>query len=139
MPTYQNFLPFVAAAMNGKHVLATDQLMVALCDAADTPLASYSKLTDLTEIDYANLSTREITTTSAAQLAGLFKLIVEDLTLTASGAVASFKHVVVYNDSATDKDLICFYTLDSIVTLTNNGDNIVLDFNQTDGVFKGGF
>ncbi len=59
-------------------------------------------LADLTQIAYTNLSSRSVTTVSSSQAAGLYKLVLQDLTLTAGGgSVASFRYVWVYNDTPT--------------------------------------
>src|SRR5688572_4349236 len=104
---FNKFQPFIAAVHNSVHNLATAQLTVALC--ASSPTATMAVLTDLTQISYTNLSSRNVTTTSSTQSSGLYKLICQDLLLTASGAVATFRYVVLYNNTATNDDLICWW------------------------------
>src|ERR1035437_5424429 len=109
MATYNKFQPFVANIANKVFNLGSDQLKVALTSVI--PVTTNNKLADLTEISYTNLSSRNITTTSSVQTSGTYKLIIQPLTLTASGAVASFQYVVVYDDTATNKELIGWYDL----------------------------
>lgn len=133
MATYQKFNSFVEALAEKKHNLWSDQLVIALTNVA--PLATNSVLTDLTQIDYTNLSSRNLTTVSSAQTSWTYKLVVSDLSLTASGVVPTFRYVVIYNDTASNKELIGFYDYGSAVDL-QTAQQFVLDFDQTDGVIQ---
>ena len=116
--------------------LGSDQLKVALTNTAHT--ASWSKLSDLTEISYTNLSGAtplNITTTSSAQTGGTYKLVLADLTLTATGAVGPFRYIYLYDDTASNKELIAYYDYGSAVTLAN-GDSFIIDFDPTNGVIQ---
>lgn len=135
MATYNKFNQTVEDIGNGVHDFAADQLVVALTNTA--PVAGNSVLADLTEIAYTNLSTRNITTTSATQTAGTYRPILVDLTLTASGgAVADFRYVVIYNDTPTSPadPLIAFYDYGSAVTM-QDGETFLVDFDGTNGLF----
>ena len=117
MASYTKFDSFVEAVCEKVHNLGSDTLKVALCAAANAPVAANSVLADLTEIDYTNLSARALTTSSSGQTSGTYKLVLADLTLEASGgAVAAFQYVVIYNDTASNKELIGFYDYGSAVT-----------------------
>jgi len=135
MATYNKFNQTVEDLGNGVHDLAADQLVVALTNTL--PVATNSVLADLTEIAYTNLSTRNITTTSATQTAGTYRPILVDLTLTASGgAVAGFRYVVVYNDTPTSPadPLIAWYDYGSTVTM-QDGETFLIDFDGVNGLF----
>ena len=81
--------------------MGSDTLKIALCAAANAPVAANSVLADLTEIDYTNCSSRDLTVNSSSQTSGTYKLVLADLTLTASGgAVGPFRYAVIYNDTA---------------------------------------
>lgn len=134
MATYQKFNSFVEAEAEKVHNLGADSLKIALCSVA--PVAANSVLTDLTQISYTNLSARVLTTSSSSQGSGTYKLILADLILSASGgAVAAFQYVVIYNDTATNKELIGFYSYGSALTL-NDLESLTLDFDGTNGVFS---
>ena len=136
MASFQKFNSFVEALAEKVHNLGSDQLKVALCASANAPVAGNSQLSNLTEISYTNLSSRNVTTSSSSQSSGLYKLVCADLTLTASGgAVASFRYVVLYNDTATNKELIGFFDRGADLTL-NDGDSLLIDFDQTNGVLS---
>jgi hypothetical protein len=133
--TYNKFNSFVQDLAHGEHDLETDQLTVALTSAANAPAATDSVLTDLTEIAYTNCSSRDITTSSSSQTSGTYKLVLTDLTLTASGSVGPFRYVVIYNNGHASDGLIGWYDYGSEVTLAN-GETFEIDFDGTDGLFQ---
>ncbi len=135
MATYNKFNSFVEAVAEKVHNLGSDQLVVALCATANAPIASNTQLSNLTEISYTNLSSRNITTTSSAQTSGTYKLTLTDLVLTASGAVAPFQYVVIYNDTATNDELIAWFDYGSSVTLAS-GDTFTIDFDASNGLLQ---
>lgn len=137
MATYNKINAFVENMAEGVHNLGTGQLVVALCAAANAPVASNSVLADLTQISYTNLSSRNITTSTSSQTSGTYNLVLTDLTLTASGAVATFRYVAIYNDTPTSPadPLICWYDHGSDVTLAN-GETFTIDFDGTNGLFS---
>lgn len=130
MATLNKFNSFVEALAEKKHNLGADQLVIALTNTA--PIAANAVLADITQIAYTNLSSRNITTISSAQTAGAYKLDLTDLTLTASGAVATFQYVVLFNDTATNKELIGWADYGSAVTMAN-GETFTINFDNTLG------
>lgn len=132
MATYNKISQFVEDICHGVHDLETDQLVVALTAAASAPVATNSVLLDLTPISYTNLSTRNITTSSSGHTTGTYSLVLTDLVLTASGAVATFRYVAIYNDTPTTPadPLICWYDYGSDVTLAD-GETFTIDFGAT--------
>jgi len=137
MPAFNKFDSFVEAMAEKKHNLGSDTLKVALLAAANPPSASGdSVLADVTEIAYTNLSARTLTVSGSAQTAGVYKLTISDLVLTASGgSVAAFRYVVIYNDTATNDELIGWYDYGADLTLAS-GDTLTLDFDATNGVLQ---
>lgn len=133
MATYTKFNAFVEHLAEKVHNLGADTLTVALCDTA--PVATNSVLADLTQISYTNCSARAITTSTSAQTSGTYKLVLADLTLTASGTVGPFRYVVVYNDTPTSPadPLIGFYDYGSSITLAN-GETLLIDFDGSNGL-----
>ncbi len=117
------------------HALGTDQLVVALCAAANAPIASNTVLANLTQASYTNCSTRNITNGTSAQTSGTYKLVLTDLTLTASGgSVGPFRYIVIYNDTPTSPadPLIGWYDYGSDLTLAN-GETLLIDFDGSAG------
>lgn len=128
MATYTKFQCFVEDLAEKKHNLASDTLKVAFSNATNAPSASAAvKLADITTIAATNLGDVTLTVSSSSQTAGTYKLVVTDKTLTAVGAVPAFRYVTIYNDTATDDPLICFFDYGSEVTLAS-GDTFKLDF-----------
>jgi hypothetical protein len=114
------------------HNLQSDTLKVALTNTA--PSSSNTVLANITEITYTNLSARTITVTSSSTTAGVYKLVLTDLVLTASGSAGPFRYAVIYNDTATNKELLGFFDYGSSISL-NTGETITLDFDGTNGIF----
>jgi len=132
MATFNKFQPFVEDLAEKVHNLGSDQLTVALTNSA--PNASDDQLSDISEISYTNCSTRDITTDTSTQTSGTYKLKLTDLVLTASGgSVGAFRYVVLYNDDATNDELIGYYDYGSSITLAD-GETLTIDFDGTNGV-----
>jgi len=131
MATFNKFDSFVEALAEKSHNLGSDQLVVALTNSA--PIASNTQLSNITEITYTNISSRNVTTSTSAQTSGTYKLVCADLVLTASGAVGPFRYVVLYNDTATNDLLIGYYDYGSSISLAN-GETFTIDFDGSNGV-----
>ena len=124
MATFNKFQQFVEDLAKGVHDFTSDatcSVTVALCAAANAPVATNSVLANLTEISYTNLSSRIVTGVTAEHTTGTVTFTANDLVLTASGAVATFRYVVLYNDDPTSPadPLIGWYDYGSDVTLAN--------------------
>jgi len=135
MATYNKINSFVEAVAEKVHNLGSDTLTIALTTNANAPVASNTQLSNITQISYTNLSARVPTISSSSQSSGTYKLVLADLVLTASGAVATFRDVLLYNDTATNDELIAWWDYGSDVTLAN-GETFTLDFDGTNGVLQ---
>jgi len=132
MATFTKFNSFVEAVAEKVHNLGSDVLTVALTNTA--PNATDTQLSQITEVAYTFLSSRALTTSSSAQTSGTYKLVIADKTLTSTGgATGPFRYVVIYNDTATNNELIGYYDKGAGVTL-NDGESILLDFDGTNGL-----
>ena len=132
MAAFNKFQSFVEKLAEKVHNLGSDTLTIALTNSA--PVATNIQLTDITQISYTNCSARTITITSSAQTSGTYKLVLADLILTASGGtVGPFRYVVIYNDTATNDELIGWYDYGSALTL-QDGETFTIDFDGTNGV-----
>lgn len=139
MATYNKFQKFTEDLAEGVHNFSSDStctITVALTAAANAPVATNSVLADLTQISYANCSSRVVTVSSSSQTSGTYKLVCADLTLTSSGTVGPFRYVVLYNDDPTSPadPLICWFDYGSEITL-NNGESLLIDFDGSNGLF----
>lgn len=136
MATFNKFNSFVEAVAEKKHDLGADTLKVMLTLTA--PVATNTVKANLTEIAAGNGYTaggNTATQTTSAQTSGTYKLVLADpATWTASGgAIANFRYAVLYNDTATNKELIGWWDYGSTVTV-NTGETFTVDFDPTNGV-----
>ena len=141
MATYTKINDFVEHLAEKVHDLQNDTLMVALSNTAPSSETTNPTtdgngiLANVTQIDYTYCSSRALTVSSSAQTGGTYKLVLSDLTLTASGgSVGAFQYIYIYDDTPTSPadPLIAYYDYGSSITL-NDGDTFTLDFDQTNG------
>jgi hypothetical protein len=134
MATFTKINSFTEKLAEKSFNLGSDQLKIALTNTAHT--STWSQLSELTQISYTNLSGAtplNLTTSSSAQTAGTYKLVIADLTLTATGAVGPFRYVYVYSDTATNKELIAYFDYGSSISLAT-GETFTLDFDGSTGL-----
>lgn len=127
---------FVLNLGNKVFNLGSDTLKVALTNTAPTASTAnqYSDLTSpLATTNLSGATPFNLTTTSFTQTSGTAKLIIADLVLTATGAVNPFRYIVLYDDTATNKELIGYYDYGSSVTM-QSGDTFTIDFDGSGGV-----
>jgi hypothetical protein len=117
MATFNKFHSFVEALSEKVHNLGSDTLTVALTNTL--PVNTNTVLANITQISYTNLSTRVLAGVTSAQTSGTYTLDANDLVLTASGTVAQFRYVVLYNDTAASDELIGWYDYGATVDLLN--------------------
>jgi hypothetical protein len=137
MATLTKFYSFVEAIHEKKHNLGSDTLKVLLTNTA--PSLSNTVKADIS----GELSTGSgytaggatITITSSAQSSGLYTLIASDVTWTASGgSIGPFRYAVIYNDTATNDELIGYIDYGYSVTVAS-GQTFTIDFDGTSGLY----
>lgn len=139
MASYNKINAFVENLAEKVHDLGADTLKLLLTNSA--PLATNSVKADLTEISAGNgysAGGTAVTISSSAQSSGTYKLVLADVTFTASGgAIAQFRYVVLYNDTpASPADpLIAWWDYGSALDLAN-GESLTVDFDGTNGVLQ---
>lgn len=136
MASFNKFNSFVEALAEKVHNLGSDTLKVMLTNTA--PVATNAVKGDLTEISAGNGYTaggNTASVTSSAQTSGTYKLVLGDpATWTASGgSIGPFQYAVLYNDTATNDELIGWWNYGSAVTLAD-GESFAVDFDPTTGV-----
>lgn len=135
MATFNKFRSFVEAVAEKVHNLGSDTLKVLLTNTA--PVNTNTVKADLTEISAGNGYTAggtAATISSSAQSAGTYKLVLADVVFTASGGtIGPFRYAVLYNDTATNDELIGWWDRGSALTLAD-GDSFTVDFDATNGV-----
>jgi len=110
-------------------------LKVALTNTA--VVATNGQLSDLTSViantNLGGAGAFNITTTSFTNTGGTSKLILADLVLTATGSAGPFRYIAIYNDTAANDELICWYDYGSSVTMAS-GDTFTCNFDGSGGV-----
>lgn len=133
MAVYNKINSFVEDVAEKVHNLGADTLTVALCAAANAPVATNTVLANLTQISYTNCSARTITVSASSQTTGTYSLVTTDKVLTASGGtVGPFRYAVIYNDTPTSPadPLICWFDYGSDITLADT-ETFTLDFGSS--------
>ena len=139
MASFNKFNAFVEHLAEGAMNLASDDLAIVLTDTA--PDASDSVFADLTEIAAGNGYTaggEAVTVSSSGQTSGTYKLVLADLTVTASGgAIGPFRYFVLVDTTPTspDKPLVGWWDYGSSITLAD-GEAITVDFSAADGALQ---
>lgn len=137
MAAYQKFQSFVEALSEKVHNLGSDTLKVALTNSA--PVNTNTVLANITQISNGNGYTTggtQATISSSAQTAGTYKLVLADVVFTASGGtIGPFRYAVLYNDTATNDELIAWVDYGSAITL-NAGEIFTVDFDASNGVLQ---
>lgn len=134
MATFNKFNSFVEAVAEKTHNLGADVLKVMLTNSA--PVATNTVKANLTEISAGNGYTAggtAATISSSTQTSGTYKLVLADVVFTATGAVGPFRYAVLYNDTATNKELIGWWDYGSSISLAN-GETFTVDFDPSAGV-----
>lgn len=137
MATFTKFNSFVEALAEKVHNLGSDTLKVMLTNTA--PSASNTVKADITEITAGNGYTAggtAVTITASSQTAGTYKLVGDDVTFTASGGtMATWRYAVLYNDTASNDELIGYFDNGSTVSLAD-GNSATIDFSATNGILQ---
>jgi hypothetical protein len=117
------------------HNLGSDQLKVALTNTQpEATNTVYANLTSpLATTNLSGATPFNLTTSTSAQTSGNYKLVVDDLVLTATGEVGPFQYVVIYNDTATDDPLIGWYE-DTAARTLQSGDTYTINLDGTNGL-----
>ncbi len=140
MAAYQKYEVFVEDLIRGVHNFGTNTFKVMLSNTAPN-LATNNIRADANEIAGGNGYTSGGATTamSVSRTGGTAKATAGDVSFTASGgAIATFRYVIVYNDTATSAagadPLICVFDFGSAVNITS-GNTFTVDFDATNGLF----
>ena len=133
MATFNKYDQFATDLAGGVHILTTagSTLKIALTNTAPTA-ATDAVLADVTQINYANIDETvpaDVTNVGAETPAGTWDVSGTDVVLNATGAVATFQYVVLYNDTPTSPadPLIGWWDYGSGVTLAS-GESFTVDF-----------
>lgn len=137
MASATKFNAFVQNVAEKVHNLASDALKNLLTNTL--PVATNALLADLTDISAGNGYTAggtAATQTSSSQTSGTYKLVLADVTFTASGgSIGPFRYTALYNSTPASplKPLVLFWDYGTNLTLTT-GNSFTVDYDATNGV-----
>ena len=134
MAAFNKFDQFALDLAITSHVLTTagSQLMVIFSNTAPVAATGVDR-TSITEIAYTNITSpppRDVANIGSETPAGTWDVAGTDQVFNATGAVATFQYVVLYNETATAPTadrLIGWWDYGSGVTLAN-GESFTVDF-----------
>lgn len=137
MAVFNKVNAFVEALAHAGVDLETDTIKAVLSntaiDSADVGRA------DITEISAGNGYTaggNTITTSSSGQTSGTYRLILADLTITASGGpIGPFRYIGIVDETATGDPILGWYDYGEELTLSD-GSSLVIDFNASTGIIS---
>lgn len=135
---FNKFDSFIGALGQKKIDLSADTLKIALTNVA--PVSTNSTYANLTEIAAGGgylaggISVPGQTWTGSG---GTWTLKIPDATFTATGSVASFRYAVLYDSTATNKDLIGWYDRGTSNAMVTN-DTLTFNFDDVNGVLSNG-
>lgn len=140
MPAPQFFHQFTEDLCKGVHQFGTHAIKVLLTNDAPGPSADAVKADLPSELSGGSGYTaggHAVTTTSCEQTSGVTKLVLADVTITASGgSIGPFRYAVLYNDTPTSPadPLVCFVDYGQSTTLSS-GQSLTIDFDGSNGLF----
>ena len=153
MAAIQKFNQFMASAWQGKHNLnvgvanlaGTSAYKYKVALSNTLPAATNVLFQDIVEIPATGgyVAGGFATTATLSYAAGVTKLLLSDVTITAvGGAIGPFQYIVVYLDQndtntliATDKYLVGWIDYGSPLSLASS-QGFIVDFDGTNGVFQ---
>ena len=137
MATFTKFNCLYEDAFEKKHNFGSDTLKIALTNAA--PSAANAVLADITQIAAGNgyvAGGQAVTVSGSAQTSGVYKLTLADWVITAAGGpIADWRYAVLYNDTATNDELIAFYDTGATQSLADT-QTFTFDFSAANGVLQ---
>jgi hypothetical protein len=137
MASFTKFQPFVENLAEKVFNLGSDTIKVALTNSA--PNATDGTLSQITQITAQNgysAGGNAATISSSSQTSGTYKLVLADVTFTASGgSFGPFRYAVLYDDTATNDELIGYWDYGTNLTITD-GNSLLVDFSAANGVLQ---
>lgn len=148
MATFNKFNVFAEEVYEKVHNIGSDSLKLMLTNGAPAATDTHfdtsvdfrlepSNAADLATAGGYTAGGQAITITSAAQTAGLYKLVGNDVVWTATAAgIGPFRYVVLYNNTAgaaSTRPIIGWWDYGSSITLAN-GETFTTDLDQVNGI-----
>lgn len=131
--TLTKFDSFTEALAEKVHNLGSDTLKIALTNTA--PVSTNTVIANITQISSGTGYTTggaTVTVSSSAQTSGTYKLVLADVTFTATGSFGPYRYAVLYNSTAASGELIGYLDYGSSQTLAS-GETLTIDFDPSAG------
>lgn len=115
------FQSLIEAVYEKKHNFSSDAIKFYLTNVAPNA-ATHAVKADIAEIATGNgyAGPQAVTVSSSSQTGGTYTLAVSvDVTITATGTVGPYRYAVVYNETATNDELVAFHDFGSAITLSS--------------------
>ena len=139
MAVLNKFNSFTTDLTNGAHLFQSHVYKVMLTNTA--PIATNTVFANITDIAAGNGYTAggTVTTVSKSNTTGIEKLLFSDVVFTATGAMATFRYAVVYNDTQTSptKPLVGWTDYGSSISMVNTN-TFTTDFDGSAGAITVG-
>ena len=140
MASFNKFNSFVEAICEEVHDFENDTLKIALTDtepsATDTQFLPGSSHPPPTNTNGYSAGGQALDNVVSSQTSGTFKLEADDEVFTASGGdLGPFRYALLYNDSATNDEVIGWWDYGSSITLSD-GESFTVDIDATNGVLQ---
>lgn len=133
-PKVQNYFNcFGLDLASAKHNLGSHTLKLMLTNTA--PVATNTVKGDITQITAGGGYVADgltLTVASSSQSGGLYKCIINDYTLTATGSIGPWRYAVIYNSSSGSEPLICWYDYEEAITIASS-EVFLFDFDGAAG------
>lgn len=138
MATFYKFYSYVEDLHEKVHNLGSDTLKFLLTNDAPNQ-STWAQLSNVTgQLSTANGYTSggaTLTITSSAQSSGLYTLMANDVSWTASGgSIGPFRYAVLYNDTSVNDRLIGYVDYQFSITVAS-GQTFTIDLNQVTGFY----
>ena len=139
MAAFNKFQKYIQDVHHKVHDLSADAIYIMLTNVA--PVATNSVKADLTEIAAGfgyTAGGAASATASSGHTSGVYKLVLTDVTFTASGgSIGPFRYVVFYNNTPTSPadPLIGWYDYGSALTLLD-GQSFLVDMTEANGLLQ---
>jgi len=142
MATFNKINNFVENLAHGVHNLSSATLKVVLIANDPSSLTTYSQIQSAGgELATGNGYTQggvSLTNVTSSQTGGTYKLDADDASWTASGGdlgttLDTFRYVVLYDDSATFKNVIGYWDYGSAITIAD-GNSFSVQFDASNGI-----
>jgi hypothetical protein len=140
LASYVKFQPFVENLAEKAFNLGSDTLRLALTNTAPVNTqGTFDVVTNHPPPAAANGYTatgNTVTISSSSQSSGTYKLVLADSVFTATaGGIGPFRYAILYDDTATNNELIGYWDYGSSITL-NDGETFTVDFDATNGALQ---